>query len=82
MILTGSLAIALVAIGLLLAAETAPELRSQLFLRRLPTVLLVLFVGLLPIAAQGVLVGLALIVGAQAVVDVRTKRRGASAPAN
>lgn len=76
LILAGSLAAALLAIGLLLAAERSSELWVRMLLTRLPSVLLVLVVGLLPIAAQSVLVGLALITAAQAFIDVRTSRSG------
>ena len=74
-ILAGSLAVALLSLGILLAAEATPTIRIRTFVVRLPAVLLVLLVGLLPIAAQAVLVGLAVIAALQATVDVRAGRR-------
>jgi low temperature requirement protein LtrA len=74
-ILGGSLAVALASLGILLAAEATSAIRVRTFVVRLPAVLLVLFVGLLPISAQAVLVGLAVIVALQATVDVRAARR-------
>jgi low temperature requirement protein LtrA len=75
LILAGSLAVALFSLGILLAAEVTPAVRVRTFLERLPAVVLVLSFGLLPIAAQAVLVGLAVIVAVQATVDVRSSRR-------
>lgn len=77
-ILAGSLAIALLAMAILLAAETESRLQTRTFLRRLPSIALVLLVGLAPISAQAVIVGLALITGIQAAVDVYTSRNAAA----
>ena len=74
-LLAGSLAVALLAIGILLAAETSSNLRVVTLLRRLPAILLVLLIGLAPIPAQAAIVGLSLITGIQATIDVRTRRR-------
>jgi low temperature requirement protein LtrA len=76
--LASSLAVALLAIAVLLAAETTSDVRVSTLLRRLPAILLVLVVGMAPIPAQAVIVGLALITGIQATIDVR-HRRGVSA---
>jgi low temperature requirement protein LtrA len=73
-VLAGSLAIALLAIAILLAAETDPRLQTRTFLKRLPTIALVLIVGLAPISAQAAIVGLALITGVQAAIDVHASR--------
>jgi low temperature requirement protein LtrA len=77
LILAGALAVALLAIAFVLAAETPSEHRVRVFVGRLPAVLLALAAGLLPVAAQTLLVVLAVIAAAQAAVDVRTTRRGA-----
>jgi low temperature requirement protein LtrA len=74
LVLSLSLAVALAAIGAILASETSTQLRRRALLERLPAILLVLIVGLAPIPAQAVLVGLALVTGVQAAVDVRTRR--------
>jgi low temperature requirement protein LtrA len=79
LMLAGSLAIALLSLGVLLAAETSTDLRVRTFLERLPAVLLVLFIGLLPISAQAVLTTLAVIAALQATADVRASRRGVPA---
>jgi low temperature requirement protein LtrA len=79
LMLAGSLAIALLSLGVLLAAETSTDLRVRAFLERLPAVLLVLFIGLLPISAQAVLTTLAVIAALQATADVRASRRGVPA---
>jgi low temperature requirement protein LtrA len=76
MILGGSLAVALISLGILLTAEADSADWVRTFLERLPAVLLALLVGLLPIAAQAVLVGLAVIAAVQAIVDVHASRRG------
>ena len=76
LMLAGSLAIALLSLGVLHAAEAPTDLRIRTFLEKLPAVLLVLFIGLLPIAAQAVLSALAVIAALQATVDVRASRRG------
>jgi len=76
MILGGSLAVALFSLGILLAAEADSADWVRTFLQRLPAVLLALLVGLLPIAAQAVLFGLAVIAAVQAIVDVRASRQG------
>ena len=69
---------ALLAIAVILAAETSPDLRRTTILRRLPAILLVLLVGMMPMSAQAVIVGLSLITALQAVVDVRNRRTVAS----
>jgi len=76
MVLAGSLAVALASVGILLVTESASDQRARTLLSRLPVILLVFVVGLLPIAAQAVLVGLALVTATQAIVDVRVSRRG------
>jgi len=76
MMLGGSLAVALFALGILLAAEADAAVWVRTFLARLPAVVLALVVGLLPIAAQAVLVGLAVIAAVQAITDVRASRQG------
>jgi len=73
-VLAVSLAMALLAIAVLLAAETSSNVRIVTLLKRLPAVLLVLLVGLAPISAQAVIVGLSLITGIQATIDVRNSR--------
>jgi low temperature requirement protein LtrA len=73
-VLAFSLALALLAIGVILAAETSPDLRRTTLLKRLPAVLLVLLVGMAPISAQAVIVGLSLITGLQATYDVYSRR--------
>jgi low temperature requirement protein LtrA len=75
MMLGGSLAVALFALGILLAAEADSAVWVRTFLARLPAVVLALLVGLLPISAQAVLVGLAVIAAVQAIIDVRASRR-------
>lgn len=72
-VLSVALSVALLAIAVILASETSAELRVSTLLRRLPAVLLVLVVGMAPMSAQAVLVGLALITGIQATLDVRTR---------
>ena len=79
LVLAVSLAVALLAIAVILAAETSPDLRRTTILRRLPAILLVLLVGMMPMSAQAVIVGLSLITALQAVVDVRNQRTVASA---
>ena len=74
-VLVGALALALVGIGVVLATEVVPENRTRTMLARLPAILLVLLMGLVPVSAQILIVGLAIITGAQAIVDVRVKRR-------
>jgi low temperature requirement protein LtrA len=74
LVLAVSLAVALLAIAVILAAETSPDLRRTTILRRLPAILLVLLVGMMPMSAQAVIVGLSLITALQAVVDVRNRR--------
>jgi len=74
LLLAGSLAGALTAIGILVATEVAPNVSVRAFLKRLPAVAGVLVVGLLPLAAQAVLVGLAVIAATQAFLDVRASR--------
>ena len=73
-LLAGSLAGALLAVAVLLAAEARRDLSVRVFLKRVPAALLVLAVGMLPIAAQAVVVGLAVLAGTQAVIDVRARR--------
>lgn len=73
-VLAVSLATALLAIGIILAAETSPDLRRTTSLKRLPAILLVLLVGLAPISAQAAIVGLSLITGIQAAYDVHSRR--------
>lgn len=73
-VLAFSLALALLAIGVILAAETSPDLRRTTLLKRLPAALLVLLVGMAPISAQAVIVGLSLITGLQAAYDVYSRR--------
>jgi low temperature requirement protein LtrA len=78
-VLTLSLAVALVAIAVILASETSTNLRVPTVLKRLPSVLLVLVIGMAPISAQAVIVGLSLVTGTQAVVDVRARLRASAA---
>jgi hypothetical protein len=73
-VLAVSLAVALLAIAVLLAAEMSSDARIVTVLKRLPAILLVLLVGLAPISAQAVIVGLSLITGIQATIDVRNSR--------
>jgi low temperature requirement protein LtrA len=73
-VLASSLAMALLAIAILLAAETSSDVRIVTVLKRLPAIVLVLLVGLAPISAQAVIVGLSLITGIQATIDVRNSR--------
>jgi low temperature requirement protein LtrA len=75
LLLAASLAVALIAIAVLLAAETSSDVRVMTLLKRLPAVLLVLLVGMAPISAQAVILGLSLITGIQATIDVRNRRR-------
>jgi low temperature requirement protein LtrA len=74
-VLVGSLALALLGIAVVLAAEATADARTRTWLARFPAILIVLLVGLLPVSAQVLLVGLALIAGAQAIVDVISSRR-------
>jgi low temperature requirement protein LtrA len=73
-VLAVSLAVALLAIAVLLAAEMSSDARIVTVLKRLPAILLVLLVGLAPLSAQAVIVGLSLITGIQATIDVRNSR--------
>ena len=73
-LLASSLAVALLAIAVLLATETSSDVRVMTLIKRLPAILLVLLVGLAPISAQAVIVGLSLITGIQATIDVRNSR--------
>jgi low temperature requirement protein LtrA len=73
-VLAVSLAVALLAIAVLLAAEKSSDARIVTVLKRLPAILLVLLVGLAPLSAQAVIVGLSLITGIQATIDVRNSR--------
>jgi low temperature requirement protein LtrA len=74
-VLAVSLAVALLAIAVLLAAESSQDVRVVALLKRLPAILLVLLVGMAPISAQAVIVGLSLITGVQATIDVRNRRK-------
>jgi low temperature requirement protein LtrA len=74
LVLAGSLAITLLALGLIGAADEVDGSWVQAFLRRAPAALLALVVGLLPISAQAVLIGLALVTAAQAAFDVHAGR--------
>jgi low temperature requirement protein LtrA len=76
-VLVGALALALVGIGVVLAAEATAADQTRTMLARLPAILLVLLMGLIPVSAQVLIVGLAIIAGVQAIVDVRTHRRKA-----
>jgi low temperature requirement protein LtrA len=76
LILAGSLAVAFLAIGLILTAETRPGMQTRTFITRLPAIGLVVVIGMLAIPAQAVLTGIALVAASQAVVDVRRKRLG------
>ncbi len=71
LLLAGSLAIVLLSRGVLVAAERPQRSATHTIGNRLPAVALVLVIGLLPIAAQAVLMGLALVTGVQAAIDVR-----------
>jgi low temperature requirement protein LtrA len=73
-VLVGSLALALLGIAVVLAAEATADARTRTWLARIPAILIVLLVGLLPVSAQVLIVGLAFIAGAQAVVDVISSR--------
>jgi low temperature requirement protein LtrA len=73
-VLAGSLALALVGIAVVLASEALTEARTRVFLARIPAIVLVLLMGLLPVSAQVLLIGLAIIAATQAVVDVRASR--------
>lgn len=77
-VLAASLAVALLAIAVLLAAETASDIRVATLMKRLPAIFLVLLVGLAPLSAQAVIVGLSLITGVQATVDVRNHRKASA----
>ncbi|MCL1587773.1 MAG: low temperature requirement protein A, partial [Actinomycetia bacterium] len=79
-VLVGSLALALLGTGVVLAAEATAEDRKRTLLARFPAILLVLIMGLIPVSAQVLIVGLAIIAGTQATVDVRTNRLGAFEP--
>jgi low temperature requirement protein LtrA len=76
-VLAGSLGLALIGIAVVLASEATAESRTQVVLARIPAVLLVVVMGVLPVSAQILLIGLAIIAAAQAVVDVRSSRQGA-----
>ena len=73
-VLVGSLALALMSIAVVLASEATPEDRTWGLLARLPAILLVLLMGLIPVSAQVLIVGLAIITATQAIIDVRTHR--------
>ena len=73
-VLVGALALALVGIAVVLASEATAEARTQVVLARIPAILLVLLMGLLPVSAQVLLIGLAIIAAGQAVIDVRNNR--------
>ncbi len=73
-VLSVSLAVALLAIGVILAAEAVPDLRRTTLLKRLPAILLALLVGMAPISAQAAIVGLSLITAIQATFDVYSHR--------
>jgi low temperature requirement protein LtrA len=75
-VLAGSLGLALISIAVVLASEATAEARTQVMLTRIPAVLLVVVMGVLPVSAQILLVGLAIIAAAQATVDVRSSRQG------
>jgi hypothetical protein len=74
----GSLVVALVAIAVLLMTGVPSRQWGRLVLWRIPAIASVLLIGLLPIAAQGVLASLALVAAVQAMVDVRTNRMSVS----
>jgi low temperature requirement protein LtrA len=76
-VLVGSLALALMSIAVVLASEATSEARTWVIVARLPAILLVLLMGLIPVSAQVLIVGLAIITGTQAIIDVRTHRRAA-----
>jgi low temperature requirement protein LtrA len=73
-VLVGSLALALLGIAVVLAAEATAEDRTRVMLARFPAILLVLLMGLIPVSAQVLIVGLAIITGAQAFFDVGSSR--------
>ena len=79
-VLVGSLALALLGIAVVLASEASTEDRTRAWLVRLPAIVVVVTMGFLPVSAQALLVGLALVAATQATVDVRSKRRGALQP--
>jgi low temperature requirement protein LtrA len=78
LLLSGSLVVALVAIAVLLMTGVPSRQWGRLVLWRIPAIASVLLIGLLPIAAQGVLASLALVAAVQAMVDVRTNRMSVS----
>jgi len=79
-VLVGALALALTGIAVVLASEATTEDRTRIVLRRIPAILVVLLMGLLPVSAQALLIGLAIIAATQAAVDVRNSRQVAPEP--
>ncbi len=80
-LLSGSLALALLSLGLLMVLENPDKPWIRILLGRFPAIVAVVVIGLLPITAQAVLTGLALVTAAQAISDVRTRRQDLPAQA-
>jgi low temperature requirement protein LtrA len=76
-VLVGALALALTGIAVVLASEATADARTRVVRTRIPAILAVLLMGLLPVSAQILLIGLAIIATTQAIVDVRESRRAA-----
>ncbi len=81
-LLFGSLATALLSLGLLMVLENPDKPWTPVLLGRFPAIIAVVAIGLLPISAQAVLTGLALVTAAQAIADVRSRRQVLTAQAS
>jgi hypothetical protein len=79
-VLVGALALAFTGIAVVLGSEAVADTRTRVVRARIPAILLVLLMGLLPVSAQVLLVGLAIIAATQAIVDVRASRQAAPEP--
>jgi len=74
LVLGGSLCVALLALGLIAAADEVAGSSIAAFMRRVPAAAVAIVIALLPISAQLVLIGLAITTAIQAAVVVRSSR--------
>ncbi len=81
LILGGSLCVSLLALGLIAAADEVDGSSVAVFMRRVPAAVLVLVIALLPISAQAVIIGLAVVTAIQAAIDVRASQLQGATPA-
>ena len=72
---------ALLALGLIAAADEVDGSSVAVFMRRVPAAVLVLVIALLPISAQAVIIGLAVVTAIQAAIDVRASQLQGATPA-